>query len=421
VPATVHVKRDAEIPLSPPASPAPTPEAASNATPKTGFGTIALLVAPLVLLIGVIALFVSTSGAGLNVAPAAPIETIQFARTVLRPGQIELHLRNTSPEPITLAQINVNDAIWPFAISPDRTIPRLGSAVVTLAYPWIEGEAYDIALLSSNSIPFSASIAVASTTRQASAGTLWSFTLIGLYVGILPVLLGMLWLPALRRVGPAVLAFATAATVGLLLYLGFDAAAEALEIAGTLSATYQGVGIVGIGFVGTWLLLDAIARRQRSVGQSEAGQRQSLATVIAVGIGLHNLGEGLAIGAAYAVGEAALGTFLVVGFIIQNITEGFGIIVPVARDKPSLRSLALLGLIGGGPAIAGAWIGGLVHSQPMSVLFLAIGAGAVFQVAYKIGRELVWKGTPERQRPLAAFAGVLTGMLVLYMTGVVIK
>ena len=394
---------------------------APAAVRKSGVSTLLLLLAPLLLLAGVIALFVTTSGAGLNVAPAAPIETVQFGRTILRPGQIELHLRNTSPEVVTLAQININDAIWPYTTSPSHTIPRLGSVVVTLDYPWIEGEAYEIALLSSNSIPFTTSIPVATATARASAGTLWSFTLIGLYVGILPVLLGMLWLPALRRVGPGVLSFVTAATVGLLLYLGLDAVVEALEMAGELSATYQGVGIVGIGIAGTWLLLDALSRRQRSVGQSETGQRRSLAMVIAVGIGLHNLGEGLAIGAAYAVGAAALGTFLVIGFIIQNITEGLGIVVPIARDKPSLRSLGVLGLIGGAPAIIGAWIGGLVHSQAFSVLFLAIGAGAVFQVAYEIGREMVWKGTPERQRPLAAFSGVLAGMLVLYLAGVVIK
>lgn len=400
-------------------------DANAPATPavvrKSGFSTLLLLLAPLLLLVGVIALFVSTSGAGLNVAPAAPIETVQFGRTILRPGQIELHLRNTSPESVTLAQININDAIWPYAVSPSRTIPRLGSAVVTLDYPWIEGEAYEIALLSSNSIPFTTSIPVATATARASADTLWSFTLIGLYVGILPVLLGMLWLPALRRVGPGILSFVTAATVGLLLYLGLDAVAEALEMAKELTTTYQGVGIVGIGIAGTWLLLDALGRRQRSVGQSETGQRRSLAMVIAVGIGLHNLGEGLAIGAAYAVGAAALGTFLVIGFIIQNITEGLGIVVPIARDHPSLRSLGVLGLIGGAPAIIGAWIGGLVHSQAFSVLFLAIGAGAVFQVAYEIGREMVWKDTPRRQRPLAAFSGVLAGMLVLYLTGLVIK
>ncbi len=75
----------------------------------------------------------------------------------------------------------------------------------------------------------------------------------------------------------------------------------------------------------------------------------ALATMIAVGIGLHNLGEGLAIGAAYSLGEIALGGFLVVGFIIQNITEGLGIIAPVLRDRPSWKQLALLGLIGGAP------------------------------------------------------------------------
>ncbi len=383
--------------------------------------TILLLVAPLVLLAGVIALFVSTQGAGLNVAPAAPIETMQFGRTILRPGEIELHLRNTSPEPVTIAQVNINDAIWPYTATPGRALSRLGSAVVTLQYPWVEGEAYEIALLSSNSVPFATSIPVAAETPRASAGTLWSFTLIGLYVGILPVLLGMLWLPALKRLGAGTMLFLMAGTVGLLLFLGLDATAEALEMAGGLGGAFQGIGIVGIGIVGTWLLLQALSQRQQSIGRDEAGQRRALAMVIAIGIGLHNLGEGLAIGAAYAVGAAALGTFLVVGFIIQNITEGLGIVVPLAKDRPTLRSLALLGLIGGAPAIVGAWVGGLINAPPLSVLFLAIGAGAVLQVAYAIGREMVWKEGPARARPLMAFSGVLAGMLVLYVTGVVIK
>ena len=149
--------------------------------------------------------------------------------------------------------------------------------------------------------------------------------------------------------------------------------------------------------------------------------KRSTPTMIAVGIGLHNLGEGLAIGAAYAVGAAALGTFLVVGFIIQNITEGLGIIVPISKDKPTIRSLALLGLIGGGPAIVGAWVGGLVYSQPLSVLFLAIGAGAVFQVAFEISRQMIWKEMAKRQIPVTVFAGILAGMLTLYASGLVLK
>ena len=407
----------------------PLPDAGSDAAvpppvgKKSRLRTLVTLLIPLVLLAAVILLFVRTNGAGLNVAPAAPIETVQFGRTVLRPGVIELHLRNTSPEAITLAQVNINDAIWPYTVSPSPTIPRLASVVLTLDYPWVHGEAYEISLLSGNSIPFNTSIPAAAVTTRVSSGTLLSFTLIGLYVGLIPIILGMLWLPVLRQMGAGAMLFLMSATVGLLLFLGIDATTEALELTGELSDTFQGVGIIGIGIVGTWLLLDAIARQQNTAGRSEAGQRLSLATVIAIGIGLHNFGEGLAIGAAYAVGAAALGTFLVVGFIIQNITEGLGIVVPIAKDSPPLRKLAWLGLIGGAPAIVGAWVGGLVHSPPLSILFLAIGAGAVFQVAYEIGRKLVWVkgGGALQKRPLFAFGGVLAGMLALYITGLAIK
>lgn len=382
---------------------------------------LVLIFAPLVLLAGVIALFLFTSGAGLNVVPAAPTETVHFGRTVLTPGRIELKVRNTSPQQINVAQVNINDAIWPYTISPSRNISRLSSAVLTLDYPWVQGEAYEIAILSSNSILFSTSIEIATATARTDAGTLWSFTLIGLYVGLIPVVLGMFWLPLLRGLGTGGIAFLTAATVGLLVYLGIDATSEALELGGELGGTFQGTGIVGIGIIGTWLLLDGISRHRRSATQSESGRRMSLATVIAIGIGLHNLGEGLAIGAAFAIGAASLGTFLVIGFILQNITEGLGIVMPLANEKPSLASLALLGLIGGAPAVVGTWIGGLVYSKPLSVLFLAIGAGAVFQVAYEIGRQLKPAGQKAQNTPLLTFGGVLAGMLVLYVTGLVIK
>jgi zinc transporter ZupT len=110
----------------------------------------------------------------------------------------------------------------------------------------------------------------------------------------------------------------------------------------------------------------------------------------------------------------------VVGFIIQNITEGLGIIAPVLRDRPSLRDLILLGLIGGGPAILGAWIGGYAPSPTLAVLFLAIGTGAIFQVVYEIAK-LIQKDSARQQMAGMVFSGVLTGMLLLWVTGLLIK
>jgi len=397
----------------------PTPQPAP--IPPTGLGkTIGMFIIPLVLLAGVIALFFYTNGAGLQVEPAAPIEALTFERTVMRPGEIEFHVRNTGPEALTLAQVIINDSVWQFAANPSATLPRLGQATLTLRYPWVEAEMYAIKFFSSNAVPFETVIDVATTTATTTNRTLLSFTLIGLYVGVIPVFLGMFWLPALRRLGPRAMMFLMALTAGLLLFLGIDATSEALEQAREIGTPFQGIGLAGLGIVVTFLLLDAISRRQSTIGRKESDQRLAVAFMISIGIGLHNLGEGLAIGAAFSVGAAALGTFLVVGFILQNITEGLGIIAPVARDQPSLKNLLWMGLIGGGPAIIGAWIGGISYSQPLSVLFLAIGAGAVFEVAYEIGK-LIQKDSTKHPRPVTIFAGVTAGMLLLYVTGLLIK
>ena len=398
-----------------------TPTSTTPARSKSAsLRTLALFIVPILLLACVIALFSGTHGAGLNVQPAAPLENLMFERTVLRPGEIELHIQNTSPEEVTISQININDAIWPFTAAPGSTIPRLGRAVLTLEYLWVQAESYDITLFSANSLTFNTQIAAATTTATTDSKTLLSFTLIGLYVGVIPVLLGIFWFPALRRLGPRPMMFLMAMTAGLLVFLGIDAIGEGLEVAGQLGGPFQGAGLLGIGVVVTFLLLDAITRRQVSVGRSEAAQRMTVALMIAVGIGLHNLGEGLAIGASFSIGAAALGTFLVIGFIIQNITEGLGIIVPVLKDRPPIVRLLGLGLIGGAPAILGAWIGGLTYSQPLAVLFLAIGAGAVFEVAYEIAK-LIQKDAIQRPMPLTVFAGVTVGMLMLYVTGLLIK
>jgi zinc transporter ZupT len=390
-------------------------EKQSSFGPLTAF----LLLLPLILLGGVIALFLSTGG-GLNLAAPAPVEALAVERTILKPGSIDLVVRNSGPEALTIAQVNINEGIWPFTVSPSPAIPRLGKATVHVPYLWVEGEAYAITLFTGNAIAFDAEIPVAFTTPEPTGATFWSFTLIGLYVGVIPVYLGIFWFPALRQLGRRWLVFLLAITAGLLIFLGLDTLAEALEQVEAVPGPFQGVGLMGIGAVATFLLLEVISQRQVSTGRSEAAQRLSLAFLIATGIGLHNLGEGLAIGAAYSVGEIALGAFLVVGFIIQNITEGLGIIAPVLRDRPSVANLALLGLLGGGPAIVGAWIGGFAPSPTLAVLFLAIGAGAIFQVTYEIAK-LIRKDTTREPMPMTVLAGVVAGMLLLWVTGLLIK
>jgi zinc transporter ZupT len=383
------------------------------------FRTFILLLIPIILLVGVIVLFLSTGG-GLNLDSAAPVENLDIERYVLKQGSIELQVRNTSPEEITIAQVIVNDAVMPFEVYPDAVVPRLERATITIAYPWSYGEAYGLIIFTGNAIPFTVDIPVAFETPQPDTATFWGFTLIGLYVGVIPVFLGIFWFPALRQMGRRTMTFLMAATAGLLVFLGLDTVAEALEFAGKIPSSFQGIGLIGIGGVATFLLLEAISKRQSEITGNEADKRLAIAFVIAVGIGIHNLGEGLAIRAAYNVGEIALGTFLVVGFIIQNITEGLGIIAPVLRDRPGVGRLAIMGLVGGAPAILGAWIGGYTPSPFLTVLFLAIGAGAIFQVIYEIAK-LIQKDTQREAMPMIVFSGVLTGMMMLWVTGLLIK
>ncbi|NLG71017.1 MAG: metal transporter [Chloroflexi bacterium] len=381
--------------------------------------TLVLLTLPLVVLGGVIWLFLTTGG-GLDLIPPAPVEALTIERTILKPGQIEVVVRNAGPDELQIAQVIINNAVWPFTVSPGPAIPRLKTAVVHLDYAWSYGEAYAIRMFSTNAIPFDVEIPVAFVTPEPDSKTFLSFTLIGLYVGVIPVYLGLFWFPALRQLGRRAMVFLLALTAGLLVFLGLDTLAEALELAAAVPGSFQSIGLIGIGVVATFFLLDAISRRQTETGRSEAAQRLSVAYMIAIGIGLHNLGEGLAIGAAFNVGEIALGAFLVVGFIIQNITEGLGIIAPVLRDRPGLGHLALMGLIGGAPAIIGSWIGGFSPSPTLAVLFLAIGTGAVFEVVYEIAR-LIQKDTARESMPLTVFSGIVSGMLLLWVTGLLIK
>jgi zinc transporter ZupT len=229
----------------------------------------------------------------------------------------------------------------------------------------------------------------------------------------------MLWLPFLREVGPRWVDFFLSFTVGLLVFLGVDALAEALESSAKVAPAFGGTGLVLLGLVGTPLAIAAVGHRRRANGASRpAGE---VALLVALAIGLHNLGEGLAIGGSYATGEIALGTFLVIGFLLHNTTEGLGIVAPLTRvdRRPGFATLAFLGAIAGFPTVIGAWIGGFASSPLLSTIFLAVGAGAIVQVVIELVRLFTRRSVAWPASPLNT-AGLLLGLALMYATGVLV-
>jgi zinc transporter ZupT len=384
-----------------------------------GPGWVLLGLLPL-LGLGVLLAFIVLNGAGVGREDAPPVEDLTVQRVSL-PTRYEfvLSVRNGGPEPVTLSQVVVNDAIWDFEAEPDKTIPSLGSATLTIPYSWVEGEAYEIVLITSTGTTFDAEVPVAVLTPQFSEDTFFGYALIGTYVGVIPVALGLLWYPFLRRLGPSGMNFVLALTVGLLAFLVIDTLEEAVEVAVELPGVFSGIPLVILLTLLTLLGLLAAARLFRR------GQASRLGTSyrIALGIGLHNLGEGLAIGAAFALGEAALGVFLVVGFTLHNITEGVGIAAPILKERPRLAHFLWLALLGGGPAIVGTWIGGFAFSNLLAAVFLAVGAGAILQVIYEVTRLLLADSARSKTPVLSApnLGGLVCGVAIMYATALLVS
>jgi zinc transporter, ZIP family len=382
-------------------------------------------VAPLIVLALAIGLFVALDAPGLD-RIGVPEEELAVERTVLKPGEIELHVRNDGADPIRIEQAIVNDGFADFTQS-DEEIGRLAGAEVDVQYPWIEGQAYEVVLLTSTGGTIAHEIEVAVETPDADLGFYGLMALIGLYVGVIPVAIGMLWLPWVRTVDARWMRFLLAFTVGLLAFLGIDALLEGTELAGTGPEALGGAALVWLGAVGAYLVLAGVdgwlrGRAERAGGAQAAGRPSGVraAFLVAIGIGLHNLGEGLAIGSAYAVGSLALGAALVVGFALHNTTEGLAIVAPVARSGTArLRTLALLGLLAGAPAVLGAWIGASAFDPSLAALMFGIGAGAIAQVIVQIAPQV--RGRDGALLSPLVVGGLLSGLIVMYATGLMVS
>jgi ZIP family zinc transporter len=389
--------------------------------------------APLAVLAVAIGLFVLLDAPGLD-RIGVPQEELAVERTVLKPGEIELHVRNDGADAVQVRQVIVNDAFAAFSQSDDE-IGRLSGSEIDVDYPWIEGENYDVTLLTATGATIDHTIEAAVETPDAGLDFYGLMALIGIYVGVIPVAIGMLWLPWIRGVDRRWIGFLLAFTVGLLGFLGVEALLEGTDIAGTGAQAFGGAALVWLGAAGAFLALagvDAWLRGRRSGGDDRGGggdhdgagraaaSGYRAAFLVALGIGLHNLGEGLAIGSAYAVGSLALGATLVVGFALHNTTEGLAIVAPVAQERQArVRRLALLGLLAGAPAVLGAWIGASAYNPSLAALMFGVGAGAIAQVVVQIA-PAIRDGAGRLLHPLAV-AGLLTGLAVMYVTGLMVS
>ncbi|MEH7092808.1 ZIP family metal transporter [Priestia megaterium] len=377
---------------------------------------------PLVMLIGVLT-WVLINGAGIEKDPAAPIEVLNIERIKVTNAGFELSVSNTGPKTLTISQVIVNDSVWNFSVSPNPTLKRFEDGKVTIPYPWVEGDPHTIKIITKNGIVTEGEIAAATLTPEASWENFLNYGLIGFYVGIVPITLGLLWYPFMKRFKRKWINAILALTVGLLLFLFVGTIADGIEIGAEAPSVFQGNMVVIIGAALTFLLLIGFDQYQHKKQESKGYSPFKLAFLMATGIGLHNFGEGLAIGSSFALGEAALGTFLIIGFTLHNITEGIGIATPLLKTKPSVKDFLILGTLAGAPAILGTWFGGFIFSPILGALFLGIGAGAILQVIYVITKMLIEDHRTHKEPSVSwlNLSGFAIGMLIMYFTAFFVK
>jgi ZIP family zinc transporter len=417
---------------------------------------IAIALIPIAVLAGMIVFLFGPAQSLLNAGIPLPEVTIE--RIEFQEGKVVAYVRNTGPEEIEIAQADVNDRIIPAAVEPSKILPRLAEAKVIVPFDWIAGVPYEVGVTTSDGTRFSKGVDAAALAPTPDVAQASFFALIGTYVGIIPVLIGLLWFPFIRRLSANKYNFFLSLTTGLLVFLGIDALIESNEIAlENIAGAFSGQMLIAMVTILSFLALlyasgklveraatrisnDLLHKSSQSNNnpsssdpttatattvQQQLARPFAIALMIAIGIGLHNLGEGLAIGAAVLLGEVALSTFLIVGFTLHNTTEGLAIVAPLAKSgKVMIRRLLVLGLIAGVPTIVGAWIGGFVYSPIAAIIFLSIGAGAIFQVVFSItswmAKGSASDGTRQSLLRASIVSGFAIGMAIMYLTSLLI-
>lgn len=372
-------------------------------------------VVPLVILLGAISLFLAENPLQSLSGNPPPVQQLTVEQTKLNENGIHLKVRANGSQPVSIAQVMVDEAYWKFSMAPRGPIPRLSSAWVTIPYPWVKNDLHEVTLLTDVGATFDHTIEVATSTPEWSMQRFWGYILLGIFIGVVPVGLGLMFYPYLKTRGKTGLQFLLTLTLGLLLYLFVDTLQEGLELATHAAGVFEANLMVWLVTGLSFLLIYAVGRRK-----GKAPEGLSLATYLAIGIGLHNLGEGLAVGAALASGEAALGSFLVVGFTLHNITEGIGIATPLLERKTKFLTFVALTVLAGLPAAGGTLIGAFSYSPQWGAMLFAIGAGAILQVIVEIGSYVLRNAEAGQRFTVSNIAGFTLGLAIMYGTALLV-
>jgi zinc transporter, ZIP family len=367
---------------------------------------------PVALLAAASALFFISPDIRALLAPEEAGEMVSFEKTILQPGRFVLDLRNASRTPVKLTTVNVNDSILPFIAQPSSTIPPLGTATIYVLFPWVRGEAYTISLLTPDSATFTTSISSAEATPDPSEQNGLDLLLVGLAAGFFPLLVGITWFPSMTRAGSRPFLVISALVGGLLAYLSLAIASDALAITPQMSPLFQGISLVIVSALVTFLALRVFSNAaERDLGSERAW-------IFAAGIGLQNLAEGLAIGAIFSSGNGSLGVLFLIGLVAQNVDHGLRLIASTRREqRSSIARMLGLAIAGGLPAVLGVWVGEGATSPLLQVLSLSIGGGAVLESVYT---AILRVRQASARQPLSpgVYAGFIAGILGMYIASI---
>ncbi len=373
---------------------------------------LALAVLPLAALIGMFAVFLASNPLdGFRSALPQAAGTAERVVFVAEPPAIRLIVRNAGTQPLTVSQIIVNDGYWRYSIG-DRRLGRFASTQLEILYPWEEGVPVKVGLVTSNGDVVRLDLGRASLTPNRDGHTWATYSWVGLFIGLVPVAAGLCAFPLLASARRRVLDFALALTLGLLTFLLVDTVLEGWNLATAAREPFRGHEVFVVAAVVTVIVLTMVSASGASTRTRHA------ASSVAVAIGIHNFGEGIAVGAALATGRTDLGLALIVGFAVHNVTEGIAIAAPLAQDglmRLPIRRLVVLAAVASGPAIPGVWLGGFAFDPTIAAIAFGIATGAILQVLWVIGRPMV-RGIATR----VVAAGIGVGLLAMYLTGLLL-